>query len=56
MKKLFVIILLAIIVTSCGIEVEKSSNTIIREKQEKILKEQTRQLGLPAIVNFQEKL
>ena len=40
---------------SCDVSNSKTSDQIQKEQQEKQLKEATRELGMPNIVNFQEK-
>lgn len=54
MKKLFIVLLLSITLTSCW-TISKSSDRVAGEKQEQIMQEVARQVGMPAIVNFQEK-
>jgi hypothetical protein len=57
MKKLFYLMsiftILSFVVVSC--DEPPTSDQIQKEQQEKILQEGTRQIGMPAIVNFQEK-
>lgn len=57
MKRLF--LLLAIVCTttlfSCRMEVKNSSDEILQKQTEQSMQEANRQVGMPAIVNFQEK-
>ena len=56
MKKVvyvFSLLILSFILQSC--DIQPNSDQIQREQQEKILQEGTRELGMPAIKNFQEK-
>ena len=56
MKKIIygtVILLVMLILTSCNNT--PNSNTILAKKQEQLMQEANRQVGMPSIVNFQEK-
>jgi len=56
MKKLIylgVILLAFVLMSNSGCE--QSSNSLLAEKQEQIMQEANRQVGMPAIVNFQER-
>lgn len=53
MKHLLILLVLLMATTSC--EIPASSNRIAAEKTETLLKEASRQVGMPAIRNFQEK-
>ena len=56
MKKViyaFSFLMMALILASC--DEQPTSDQVQREQQEKILQEGTRELGMPAIKNFQEK-
>ncbi len=56
MKKLIylsVILLAFLLMSNSGCE--QSSNSVLAKKQEQIMQEATRQVGMPAIVNFQER-
>ena len=56
MKKLFLLLLVTATMLSCDVEVrEKKSDSILTEKTERVMQEASREIGLPAIVNFQEK-
>lgn len=54
MKQLFFILVTMFILTSCG-ELQQNSNKEMSRKQEQLMSESNRQLGMPAITNFQEK-
>jgi len=54
MKKLFFIGLLSVLFVGC-VEPTKTSDSIMQKKTEKAMMELDRQVGLPAIVNYQEK-
>jgi len=56
MKKqiLGVLVLTALFITSCGKKTE-TSDSVLNKKTEILLNEANRQIGIPAIVNFQEK-
>ena len=57
MKKLFSLLMfvgLAIMFTSCG-HYKNSSDAKLNAQQEQLMQEGTRQIGMPAIVNFQER-
>ncbi len=55
MKKVMFLMmgLIALVITSC--DIEPSNDRVIAQKTEETMKEATRQIGMPAIVNFQEK-
>lgn len=53
MKHLFFILMTMFILTSC--EEFKNSNQEISQQQEQLMSEANRQLGMPAITNFQER-
>ena len=57
MKKLFLLLAVVVItLTSCEIQPkEPSSDEVLKQKTERLMNESNRELGLPAIVNFQEK-
>lgn len=56
MKKLITIILIAFIFTGCiETTTKQTSDNQIQKQSERIMVESNRQLGLPAINNFQEK-
>jgi len=52
--KMSILVITTLLFIGCG-KVEKSSDEIVQEKQEKQMKEAEAQTGLPAIKNFQEK-
>lgn len=54
MKTLALVSMLALGLAGCD-EIPKDSNRIQAEQQERILKEGTAQLGMPAIKNFRER-
>ncbi len=57
MKKflpLTLVVILAFYVSGCG-EVSKSSDKVLQEKTEQAMSEMNRQIGMPAIKNFQER-
>lgn len=56
MKKLFFVgIILLLIVVSCIDSPAPTSDDVQKKQQEQILQEGTREIGMPAIKNFQEK-
>lgn len=54
MKNVLLVLIASIMMLSC-IEVDKGSDAIQQKKTEKVLKEANIQIGMPAIINFQEK-
>lgn len=54
MKQVFFILMTAFVLCSCG-QLPQDSNAEMADKQEKMMKEATSQIGMPAITNFQEK-
>lgn len=55
MKQIALLILATLCLVGCIPEERKDSNRIQAEQQERILKEGTAQLGMPAIKNFRER-
>lgn len=57
MKKLFLMAIMAIAMATCCTSCDENGNSeyAIRQKQRQLLEESNAQLGMPAIVNFQEK-
>lgn len=59
MKKYYVLIIIGLLFAfgfGCDIQPKKeSSDSIVRRKQEKAMRESVSQIGIPAIKNFQEK-
>jgi len=58
MKKLFGILLIittAILFSSCGEDLESTTDIELQKKTELLMDEGNKQLGMPAIINFQEK-
>lgn len=45
----------SMIILSCGVSKQPSSNDVLAEKQEVLMKEANAQVGMPAIKNFQER-
>lgn len=54
MKKVLLTLLIAVTVFSCGPR-EKTTDEVLQKQSEESLSEANRQLGMPSIVNFQEK-
>lgn len=56
MKRLFglLTVVLMLSLTSCNYD-ENNSNTVLNSKQEDLMQEANRQVGMPAIKNFQER-
>jgi hypothetical protein len=52
-KLLLPLMLILIVLSSCG--TKNDSNKVLSEKQEQIMQEANRQVGMPAIKNFQER-
>ncbi len=46
---------IAMLIVSCNIVPDKTTDSKIQEKQEKLTEQANNQVGLPAITNFQEK-
>jgi hypothetical protein len=55
MKKLLLLCFLPILFFGCELSKKKSSNNQLSEKQEQIMLEANRQVGMPAIKNYQER-
>jgi hypothetical protein len=57
MKKAIILMLgiLVLFMASCDVEVKPSSDSELQKKTEAVLQEANREVGIPAIVNFQEK-
>lgn len=55
MKKLVLLVMSAVLIVSCDNESNQSSDEVQKKKTAEMLKEANNQIGMPAIVNFQEK-
>lgn len=57
MKRFFIYMISIIVLTSCctSCDIPENSEYAINQKQRQLLTESNSQLGMPAIVNFQEK-
>lgn len=55
MKSIFIVLMSVLLLSACVEEAKPSSDQSQRRQQEQLSKEANSQVGMPAIVNFQEK-